>query len=158
MKSVNPLAVHWADIAFGLLLLGLAVRRLLTRNRPGSEAKRVPEHQASSSPRLGEYFGFGAVMIATDASSLVLYIAIMKEAATAQAPDAARAAAVAIGYVAVMLPAVVPACIATLAPKQTDIMLKPLGAWAKEHSTAITVVICVVFGAYLLVKGAAPLI
>jgi threonine/homoserine/homoserine lactone efflux protein len=158
MKSVNPLALHWADIVFGLILLGLAVRKLITRNRPSGDAKRAPKHQASSSPHLGGYFGFGAVMIATDASSLVLYIAIMKEAATAHAPDAARAAAIAIGYVAVMLPALIPACIATLAPKQTDSVLKPLGAWAKKHSTAITVVICVVFGVYLLVKGVTPLI
>jgi zinc transporter ZupT len=158
IRSVNPLAVHWMDIVFGLLLLGLAVRRLLTRNRPSSASTRVPKRQTTDNPRLGQYFGFGALMVATDASSLVLYIAIMKEAATSQAPDAARIAAIAIGYAAVMLPALVPACIATLAPTQTDSVLKPLGEWAKRHSTAITVVICVVFGAYLLVKGIAPLV
>jgi hypothetical protein len=45
-----------------------------------------------------------------------------------------------------------------VAPKQTERVLKPLGAWAQKHSTAITVVICVVFGAYLLIKGLAPLV
>ena len=158
LKSVNPLAVHWFDVVCGLLLLGLALRRLLTRNRPSSATARAPQRQTGDSPRLGEYFGFGALMIATDASSLVLYIAIMKEAGVSNAPDAARIAAIAMGYVAVMLPAVVPAGIATLAPTETDKLLKPLGAWAKNHSTAITVVICVVFGGYLLYKGLLPLI
>jgi hypothetical protein len=158
MKSVNPLAIEWVDIVFGVILLALAARKLATRNRPSSETSRAPRHEATAKPRLGEYFGFGALMIVTDASSLVLYIAIMKEAGVSGAPDAARLAAVAIGYLAVMIPALIPACIATVAPKQTDSMLKPLGAWAKKHSTAITVVICVVFGAYLLLKGLLPLV
>jgi hypothetical protein len=97
-------------------------------------------------------------MIATDASSLVLYIAIIKEAIQSSAPDAARLSAVVIGYAAVMLPALLPAVVASVAPKQTDRVLKPVGAWAESHSTAITVVICVAFGAYLLFKGLAPLV
>ena len=97
-------------------------------------------------------------MIATDASSLVLYVAIMKEASLSGPPAAARLAAVAMGYLAVMIPALVPAIIASVAPKQTDKLLVPLGDWAKRHSTAITVVICGVFAAYLLFKGLWPLL
>jgi hypothetical protein len=158
MSSVNPDVVRSADIVLGLLLLAVAVRKLIKRKSPGSETTRAPRHKGTAAPHLGEYFGFGALMIATDASSLVLYIAIIKEAYQSGPPAPARLAAVAMGYVAVMLPALVPACIATLAPKQTDRVLIPLGEWAKKHSTAITVVICLVFAAYLLVKGLAPLI
>jgi hypothetical protein len=158
MKSVSPRAIQSADVVFGLLLLAVAVRKILKRKGPSGDTARAPKHQATSAPRLGEYFGFGALMIATDASSLVLYIAILKEAVTSDAPSTARLVAVAIGYIAVMLPALVPAVVATVAPAQTDRVLKPLGAWAQKHSTAITVVICVVFGVFLLAKGLAPLI
>jgi len=156
MKSVSAVAIQRVDVLLGVLLLAVAIRKILKRKSPGAETTRAPKHQAKSTPRLLEYLGFGALMIATDASSLVLYIAIIKEAMQASVPDTARVAAVAIGYVAVMLPALVPAAIATIAPAQTDRLLKPLGAWAQKHSTAITVVICVAFGGYLLVKGLAP--
>ena len=158
MDSVSPVVIQRADVLFGVLLLAVAIRALLKRKSPSSGATRAPRHQGTPAPHLGEYFGFGALMIATDASSLVLYIAIMKEAALSSAPDPARIAAACLGYLAVMLPAIVPAAIASLAPAQTDKVLKPLGAWAQKHSTAITVVICLVFAAYLLVKGLAPLI
>lgn len=158
MKSVSPGAIRSADIVFGLLLLALAVRSLLKHKGSGDSKSRLPKHDETAAPHLGAYLGFGALMIATDASSLVLYIAILKEAMVSTAPDAARATAVAIGFLAVMLPALIPAALATVAPAETDRLLKPLGAWAQEHSTALTVVICVVFGAYLLFRGIAPLL
>ena len=158
MQSVSAVAVDRADVILGVLLVIVAARALLQRKKPSGETPKAPRHQATVEPHLLEYFGYGALMIATDASSLVLYIAIIKEAGQSSAPDIARAAAVAIGYLAVMLPALVPAGIATVAPAQTDRVLKPLGAWAKAHSTPITVIICLVFGGYLLFKGLAPLV
>jgi len=158
LQSVKGVALDRIDVVLGALLLAVAVHALLKRKNPGSETAKAPKHHATTAPHLLEYFGYGALMIATDMSSLVLYIAILKEAVESSAPDAARATAVAIGYFAVMLPALAPACIATLAPAQTDRVLLPLGAWAKKHSTPITVAICLVFAAYLLIKGLAPLI
>jgi hypothetical protein len=157
MKSVSPVAIERVDVVLGLLLLALAAGKLLHRKNPSSAKTKAPRHQASSAPHLWAYLGFGAVMVATDASSLVLYIAIIKEAVHSQAPDMARLSAVAMGYVAVMLPALIPAAVATVAPKQTDLVLKPVGEWAQAHSTLITVVICVAFGGYLLIKGVAPI-
>lgn len=154
MHSVSREAIAWADVILGVLLLAVAVRKVLLRNRP--EKSRAPKHPATKSPHLLEYGGFGAIVVATDASSLVLYIAIMKEAVNPGPPVDARLAAVAIGFLAVMIPALVPAIIASVAPAQTDKLLVPLGAWAKKHSAAITVVICVAFGGYLLFKGIAP--
>lgn len=157
MDSISPVVVQRGDVILGLLLVALAVRKVVKGKAPGSETTRAPKHKATAASRLGEYFGFGAVMIATDMSSLVLYLAIMREAGQSHAAETARIAVVAMGYLAVMLPALVPACIASIAPKQTELLLVPLGAWSKKHSTAITVVICSVFAAYLLAKGLAPL-
>ena len=157
MDSVSPVVIQRADVLFGALLLLVAIRAVFRRKKTDAGTTHAPRHKGTSTPRLGEYFGFGALMIATDASSLVLYIAIMKEAAQSNAPDPARIAAVVLGYIAVMLPALIPAAIASIAPAQTDRLLKPLGAWAQKHSTAITVVICLVFATYLLVKGLSPL-
>jgi hypothetical protein len=158
LKSVNPVAIDSVDTVFGVLLLLVAARKVLTRKKTDAVSARAPRHQQTPAPHLGEYFGFGAVMIATDASSLVLYIAIIKEAIQSSAPQPARMSAVALGYVAVMLPALIPAALATVAPKQTDKVLKPIGGWATRHSATITVVICIVFGAYLMVKGLSPLL
>ena len=158
LRSVSPGVVRSADVVFAVLLLAVASRKLLTRKDADRESTRAPKHAGTPAPHLWAYFGFGALMIATDASSLVLYIAIIKEAALAKAPDAARIAAVAMGYLAVMLPALVPVAFATLAPAQTDRVLKPLGVWSQKHSTAITVTICLIFAAYLLAKGLVPLV
>jgi len=158
LQSVAGVTLDRIDVILGALLLAVAVRVLLKRKNPAPAAGKAPRHRETAAPHLLEYCGYGALMIATDASSLVLYIAILKEAGQSSAPDAARAAAVAMGYLAVMLPALVPAVIATLAPAQTDRVLKPLGTWAKEHATPITVAICLIFATYLLIKGLPPLI
>jgi hypothetical protein len=158
LKSVGPGVVQSADVVFGVLLLAVALRRLLKRKDPDGQTTRAPKHAGTPAPHLWAYFGFGALMIATDASSLVLYTAIIKEAAVSKAPDAARVAAVALGYLAVLLPALVPVALATITPAQTDRVLRPLGAWSQKHSTAITVTICLVFSAYLLAKGLIPLV
>ena len=158
LKSVGPGVVQSADVVFGVLLIAVAIRKLLKRKDPDGEKTRPPKHEGAPAPHLWAYFGFGALMIATDASSLVLYVAILKEAAVAKAPDAARIAAVALGYLAVLLPALVPVAFATIAPAQTDRVLTPLGAWSQKHATAITVTICLIFAAYLLAKGLVPLV
>jgi hypothetical protein len=158
LKSVGPGVIRSADVIFGVLLLVVALRKLLKRKDPDGGTTRAPKHAGTPAPHLWAYFGFGALMIATDASSLVLYIAIIKEAAVSAAPEAARVAAVALGYLAVLVPALVPVALATIAPAQTDHVLKPLGAWSQKHASAITVTICLVFAAYLLVKGLVPLV
>lgn len=159
LAAVNPTAIARIDVVLGLILLALAVRKLLTRKSSEASAKdRAPKHPQAQTPHLLEYFGFGAVMLATDFSSTVLYMAILKEAALSHDPDWARLAAVAMGFVAVMLPALLPTVLGTLAPKASDKLLKSLSAWMSKHSTAITVAICLVFAAVLLVKGLQPLL
>ena len=159
MRSVKPSVVDRSDVILGVLLLLLAGWTLF-RKRDASESakKHAPTGTASAKPRLAEYFGFGVVLIATDFSSTVLYLAALKEIAGAHLPSPETLAVLAIPFFAVLAPAVIPAALSTVAPHQSDRALKPLSAWMGRHTKVITVAISVVFGVYLLARGLPPLL
>ena len=159
IHSVKPVIIDRVDVVGGVLLLALAAWNLLRRPRT---AKRGDHGQSSDAAgtkaRLAEYFGFGVVLIATDFSSTILYLAALKDIASAHVAYGAKLAVLAIPFLAVLAPALVPAALATLAPRASDRVLKSLAGWTGKHSKAITVGIATVFGIYLLARGLPPLL
>jgi hypothetical protein len=159
MRSVKPMDMHWADVILGVLLLALAASTLLRKHNASQAAKhRAPVAGSTPHARLFEFAMFGIVLIATDFSSTVLYLAAMKDIGQAHIPMTAKAAVLAIPFVAVLAPALVPTFLSSVAPKQSDALLEKTAAWTGDHSKAITVAICVIFGVYLLAKGLPPLL
>jgi hypothetical protein len=159
LHAVRPVEMEWADVGFGALLLVLALRTSLRKHDATTRAKkRTPAGGAAVGPRLAEFALFGVVLIATDFSSTILYLAAMKEIGLAHISTAEGIAVLAIPFIAVLVPAIVPTAASTFAPQQTDKGLKRVSAWTGAHSKAITVAICLIFGAYLLAKGLLPLL
>ena len=159
MRSVNPLTMHWVDVAFGVVLLGLALRAGLRKHDATHTAKhKAPAEDSTKRPRLPEFALFGIALLATDLSSTVLYLAALKAIGDSHLPDVQQLAVVAIPFFAVLAPAIVPTFLSTVAPKKSDALLKKVAAWTGAHSKAITVTICVVFGVWLLAKGLPPLL
>lgn len=152
---VNHLVFDGLDVVLGLLLLALGVRALLVPKRTAEQ--RAPK---STEPKahLAEFAMFGVAMIGTDLSSLVLYVAALKEIARAHVLLGAKLAIVLVPFVAVLLPALVPVLIATVAPRQSQRVLTPLAAWVGRYSKALTVAISLGFGVYLLAKGIPPFV
>ena len=152
-EHVNHLYFDGFDVALGLLLLALGVRGLLTHKRsPEQRAPKSAEPQA----HLGAFAAFGVAMIGTDLSSLVLYVAALKEIARAHVVSGAKVAIVLVPFVAVLLPALVPVLISTVAPRGSQRILAPVAAWVGKYSKVLTVAISFGFGVYLLAKGIPP--
>ena len=159
MRSVKPVDLHWIDVAFGVLLLGLGLRAFLRKPNASQTAKhRAPAAGSTRGPRLLEFALFGVALLATDLSSTVLYLAALKAIGLSHIAGSAQIAVAAIPFFCVMAPAIVPAFLSSVAPKQSDTLLKEVAGWTGAHSKAITVAICVIFGVVLLAKGVPPLL
>ena len=154
----NPTVLASTDVVFGVALLGLAVFTSVRHSSPA--AKRRSEHSPADSagPSLPAYFGIGLLLIATDASSLVLYLPAMKDILQSTVSQTEKLAVAAIPFFAVLAPGLLPVALATVAPKTADGVLGPVGAWVNEHSKAVTMAVEIVFGVALLLKGSSKLL
>jgi hypothetical protein len=140
------------DIVFGVLLLLLAVRTAL---RPAHDASHHHRH-AAASPWACALLGAGLMVV--NFSSLALFVPAVKEIALATSvstPD--QIVVLAIVVVLALLAVLVPLVLYLIVPGQAQSVLTPMLAAAKRHSRAIGMVICLVFGVYLAVKGAVRL-
>jgi hypothetical protein len=102
---------------------------------------------------LPAFVGVGAVLLLTDVTSLVLYIPALKEIMKASIPAPEKLAVAFIPFLAVIAPVIIPAVLASLAPKVVDRLLKPLNDWVSKNQRVIGMLICFLFGFYLLWKG-----
>ena len=154
----NPTVLASTDVVFGVALLALAMWTAV-RKKPASakqRARRGPKDSAGAA--LPAYFGIGLALLFTDASSIVLYLPAMKEILQSTVTEAQKVAVAAIPFFAVIAPALVPAALATMAPKTADRLLKPFGVWVEAHSRQVTMAIEIVFGVALLLKGGSKLL
>lgn len=155
----NPTVIASTDVVAGLALLGLAVHTLLRRKDGTGKRRKAKAPGDKAGPELGAYFLVGIALLLTDATSLVLYLPALKDIAQAAGMTReARLAIAAIPFFAVLAPMLVPTVMASVAPALTDRVLKPFGEWVDGHSRAIGLVIEVVFGVALLVKGGGRLL
>jgi hypothetical protein len=153
----DPRVLSASDALAGVVLLALGVRGLMRLHAPQTHAK-ARAHAASARRNLLLYFGLGFVLIATDVTSIVLYIPAMKDVVTASANDPALFAVAVIPFFAVLAPALAPATMATAAPGLTARVLTPLNVWVTANSRLIGVVICFGFGVWLVAKGSMGLL
>jgi hypothetical protein len=118
--------------------------------------RRAPGDKGGAA--LAAFFGIGLALLATDASSIVLYLPAMKDIMLSSVSQTQKVAVATIPFFAVIAPALIPAVLASVAPKTADRLLKPFGAWVEAHSKQVTIAIELVFGVALLVKGGSKLL
>jgi hypothetical protein len=154
----DPIVLGSTDVVAGLALLGLAVHTVLRRKDGSGKARHKKAPGDKAGPALGAYFAIGVALLLTDVTSLVLYLPALKDIAQAKdVPSEAKLAIAAIPFFAVIAPMLIPSVLASVAPAMTDRVLKPFGAWVDGHSRAIGLVIEIVFGVALLIKGGVKL-
>ncbi len=134
------------DVVLGLVLLALAVREVVAR-------PKAKEPKARRELGVGGAFALGAAVMAANFSSLVLYLAALKEIVRADVATVSELVVTAVFIVIMLLPAEVPLLLTVVAPDSSQRILTSIGASVKRHSRTITIVVLVVFGAYLLAKG-----
>jgi threonine/homoserine/homoserine lactone efflux protein len=133
------------DLAFGCLLLGLAIWTLVRHPvaRPPRPAKE---------PSLRRAFLFGVVGMATNVSTFALYIPALKLIAAAGIGAASQALVGAIVFALALSFVLVPLALTVAVPGSQQVLSR-VGAWMTAHRRALNAVLLIGFGAWLVLKG-----
>lgn len=143
------------DATVGTLLLLLAARsvlRGLTVERSGPPEPRARGDAAAAG--LAAAFLLGAAMMASNISTVVLYLPAMRDVATARVPTADKAFAVALVVFITSLPATLPLAVRLAVPDRSARWFEALHGWVERHQRQLAIAVEVAFGAYLLVRAA----
>ena len=136
------------DVVIGLALLALATRSLLT---PCPEHPDAPPVETNSG--LVRSFVVGMVLMATNVTTIMLYIPAMKEISKSPVSDTDKAIAVLVMIVIVSIPAWLPLLVRGVAPGPSTRVLNSLNDTIQRHRHGIVLGVELLFGAYLLAKG-----
>lgn len=137
------------DLVFAAVLAALGVRAVVRRHAVTS-ASGGPER---TGVRPAFHVGLGITMMATNLSTLALYIPAVKDIGEAQVVAAAKAFTLALVVFIVMLPVTLPLALTLTAPRSSDAILRKVNEWVHGHSRQMTIVLCFGFAAYLLWRG-----
>jgi hypothetical protein len=139
------------DVALGAVLVVLGLRAL---RRPPAPAQ---PHRRPETGGLGRYVAMGAGLMASNVTTFALYVPALKLIEESGVNPGDKILAVAIVLAVTMALVLVPLAVVAVAPDASERALARAGAWFSAHRRALTVAICLGFGAYLLIKGLARL-
>jgi Sap, sulfolipid-1-addressing protein len=142
---------HVISASVGALLIVLGLRSLLDSPDPDASPSRWMESINSMSPPRA--FGFGMALFPLQVKNLAIFIACLNMIIASSL--SARGSILALGLVLVIFAIPVLAIIGVYAaqPHRGSTMLGSLQIWMGNNSRPITVVLCLGFGAFFLVRG-----
>jgi hypothetical protein len=135
----------------GALLIVLGIRSLLDSPEPGASPPRWMKSINSMSPPRA--FGLGMALFPLQVKNLAIFVACLNLIiASGLSP---RGSIVALMLVLVVFATPVLALIGlySAVPQRASTMLGSMQTWMGNNNRAITVVICLVFGAFFLARG-----
>jgi len=135
------------ELALGVLLVGLGARALLRSPAPPSATPPAHPHG------IGRSFVLGLLGMGTNVSTFALYIPAMTAILVADIDVADQALVAAIVFVIALGAVLLPLLLTATVPGVARPLLGAIGRWMTAHHRAISVVLSVGFGAYLVVKG-----
>jgi hypothetical protein len=135
----------------GALLIVLGLRSLLDSPDPGASPPRWIESINSMSPPRA--FGFGVALFPLQVKNLAIFVACMNMIIATSL--SARGSILALGLVLVIFAIPILAIIGLYAgvPHRGSAILGSLQTWMGKNNRPITVVLCLGFGAFFLVRG-----
>jgi hypothetical protein len=125
-----------------------------TEAQAGASAER--QGGASPGPRRGGPVGalaLGFALMATNVSTVALYLAALKDIGQARVDDVERIVTITVVILVVMVPVVVPLGLTVVAPRSSTRILAGVRAFVDRYRSLITGGFVTVFGMLLLVKG-----
>jgi hypothetical protein len=140
------------EVTAGLALAALAVRAFLPRH-PGESSHPGRLHEMMLKGRGRTFFVIGMIMMATNASSIVIMIPGIHAVEAARPGLVPALVALSVLLVFVMIPALVPVGIVTVMGARSDALLARLNHFVGKHSRTITGLICGAIAAYLIVSA-----
>jgi hypothetical protein len=142
------------DGTLGAVLLLLAVATVLRAFTTDRETTAPPPPaDPDQHAGLAAAFLLGMAMMMANFSTILLYLPAMREVSTARVDVADKAVVVAVVFLITSLAATLPLLLRVVAPGPSSRWFATMHAVVTRHQRQITVVIEVVFGAYLLFKA-----
>lgn len=142
------------DLSIGALLLALAVR-ILVRGPIGKRSRKPDdsEHGAGQAPHPGRYYVLGLVMMATNFTTLALYLPLLKQIVRSGASTFSQISTLVISDAIILAPVLLPLAAYLLAPKRAAAMLASLNGFVQRNGKYVSATLAAGFGIYLAAKG-----
>jgi hypothetical protein len=137
------------DVGLGAVLLALAARTVL---RGPSTPKPKPERR----PGPGRSFIVGNLAMITNVTTFALYIPALKVVAESAVGSVAKVLVTVVVFLISLSFVLVPLVVAAVVPGSTRV-LKAVGDTMTRHRRAMNLVLCLGFGAWLVIRGIAAL-
>ncbi len=151
--EVHPQWLSYVKLALGVALLGLAVRKWLSRTPPGDEPEPAAWMSSIGAMNGGKAFGLAVVLVVANPKNLLLVVSGATVIADATHRPAEQAIALAVfavvGSVGVAAPVVAPLLLGDRAAPVLD----STNRWMTRNSSIIVAVVLLVLGLLLIING-----
>jgi len=135
----------------GALLVVLGLRSLLGAPDPDASSPGWMESINSMSPP--KAFGVGMALFPIQIKNLAIFVACLNLIIASSLSPRASIAALGLVVVVFSIPVLALVGLYVAAPQRASTILESLRRWMGRHNRAITVVLCLVFGALFLLRG-----
>ena len=139
------------SVTVGALLIVLGLRSLLKAPDPDASPPGWMESIDSMSPPRA--FGIGMALFPLQIKNLAIFVACLNLIIASSLSPEGSIAALVLVLLVFAIPVLVLIGLYAAVPRRAATMLGSLQTWMRKHNRAITVVICLVFGAFFLVRG-----
>jgi hypothetical protein len=139
------------SVTVGVLLLVLGLRTVLAPPDPDSTPPKWMESIDSMSPPRA--FGFGMVLFPLQVKNLAIFVASLNLIIVSNLGPESSIVALGLVLFIFAIPVLALIGLYVAAPQRASKMLVSLRTWMEKNNRTITVVLCLVFGAFFLLRG-----
>jgi Sap, sulfolipid-1-addressing protein len=150
-ESILSMVGRVISVTVGALLIVLGLRSLLTVPDPEASPPRWMESIDSMSPPRA--FGIGVALFPLQVKNLAIFVACLNLIVASSLSLEGSILALMLVLVVFTIPVLVLIGLYAVVPRRAATVLGSLQTWIRKRNRAITVVICLVFGAFFLVRG-----
>jgi cadmium resistance protein CadD (predicted permease) len=135
----------------GALLVVLGLRSLLNAPDPDASPPGWMESINSMSPPRA--FGVGMALVPLQIKNLAIFVACLNLIIASSLSPRGSITALGLVLLVFAIPVLALICLSATVPQRASTILESLRTWMGKHNRSITVVLCLVFGAFFLVGG-----
>ena len=139
------------SVTVGVLLLVLGLRTVIAPPDPDSTPPKWMESIDSMSPPRA--FGFGMVLFPLQVKNLAIFVASLNLIIVSNLGPEGSIVALGLVLFIFAIPVLALIGLYVAAPQRASKMLVSLRTWMEKNHRTITVVLCLVFGAFFLLRG-----
>ena len=139
------------SVTVGVLLLVLGLRTVLAPPDPDSTPPKWMESINSMSPPRA--FGFGMVLFPLQVKNLAIFVASLNLIIVSNLGPEGSIVALGLVLLIFAIPVLALIGLYAAAPQRASKLLVSLRTWMEKNNRTITVVLCLVFGAFFLIRG-----